>query len=196
MSISPPVGALSTYLNRVRLSPPLQFLSDSVQESVKNIPIIGKDIPEELKNISGVGDGKALKFGSSFVKLIENYVSVNQIERPDDLVVKTTGSNSSLKLFIIQSIDRKLQPIDIADSRGIDLSELITELQTIVFSGTRLNIDYMIDEIFDEDQQEELHEYFMSSESEDISDALKEFNGEYDEEELRIFRVKFLSDVS
>ncbi|MBK56741.1 MAG: ATP-dependent DNA helicase RecQ [Flavobacteriaceae bacterium] len=168
------------------------FQEYSIEEMSIKYPIN----TEELKNINGVGDGKALKFGSSFVELIENYVTVNQIERPDDIIVKTTGSNSSLKLFIIQSIDRKLQPIDIADSRGIDLSELITELQTIVFSGTRLNIDYMIDEIFDEDQQEELYDYFIESDSDDLNLAVKEFEGEYEEIDLKLYRIKFINDIS
>ena len=168
------------------------FQEYSIEEMSIKYPIN----TEELKNINGVGDGKALKFGSSFVELIENYVTINQIERPDDIIVKTTGSNSSLKLFIIQSIDRKLQPIDIADSRGIDLSDLITELQTIVFSGTRLNIDYMIDEIFDEDQQEELYDYFIESDSDDLNLAVKEFEGEYEEIDLKLYRIKFINDIS
>ena len=151
---------------------------------------------EELKNINGIGDGKALKFGSTLVKVIEKYVIDNDIERPDDIIVKTTGSNSSLKLFIIQSIDRKLQPIDIADSRGIELSELISELQTIVFSGTRLNINYMIDEIFDEDQQEELYDYFIGSNSDDLDLAVQEFDGEYELIDLKLYRIKFINDIS
>ncbi len=168
------------------------FQEYSIEEMSIKYPIN----TEELKNINGVGDGKALKFGSSFVELIENYVNVNQIERPDDIIVKTTGSNSSLKLFIIQSIDRKLQPIDIADSRGIDLSELITELQKIVFSGTRLNIDYMIDEIFDEDQQEELYDYFIESDSDDLNLAVNEFEGDYEKIDLKLYRIKFINDIS
>ena len=151
---------------------------------------------EELKNINGIGDGKALKFGSTLVKVIESYVIDNDIERPDDIIVKTTGSNSSLKLFIIQSIDRKLQPIDIADSRGIELSELISELQTIVFSGTRLNINYMIDEIFDEDQQEELYDYFIGSNSDDLDLAVQDFDGEYELIDLKLYRIKFINDIS
>ena len=151
---------------------------------------------EELKNINGIGDGKALKFGSTLVKVIEKYVIDNDIERPDDIIVKTTGSNSSLKLFIIQSIDRKLQPIDIADSRGIELSELISELQTIVFSGTSLNINYMIDEIFDEDQQEELYDYFIGSNSDDLDLAVQEFDGEYELIDLKLYRIKFINDIS
>jgi len=101
-----------------------------------------------------------------------------------------------LKLFIIQSIDRKLQPNDIADSKGIELSELIKELETIVFSGTKLNIRYMIDGIFDEDQQEELYDYFIDSESDDINLAIDEFDGDYDELDLKLYRIKFINEVS
>jgi len=101
-----------------------------------------------------------------------------------------------LKLFIIQSIDRKLQPNDIADSKGIELSELIKELETIVFSGTKLNISYMIDGIFDEDQQEELYDYFIDSESDDINLAIDEFDGDYDELDLKLYRIKFINEVS
>jgi len=101
-----------------------------------------------------------------------------------------------LKLFIIQSIDRKLQPNDIADSKGIELSELIKELETIVFSGTKLNSSYMIDGIFDEDQQEELYDYFIDSESDDINLAIDEFDGDYDELDLKLYRIKFINEVS
>ena len=101
-----------------------------------------------------------------------------------------------MKLFIIQSIDRKIQPIDIADSKGIKLSELIKELETIVFSGTKLNIAYMIDEIFDEDQQEELYDYFIDSESDDINLAIDEFDGDYEELDLKLYRIKFINEVS
>jgi ATP-dependent DNA helicase RecQ len=128
--------------------------------------------------------------------LINEYVKENEIIRPEDLVVKTTGTNSALKLFIIQSIDRKLQPVDIADSKGIELSELIKELETIVFSGTKLDINYMIDEIFDEDQQEELYDYFIDSKSDDINLAIDEFDGDYEELDLKLYRIKFINDVS
>ena len=151
---------------------------------------------DELKNINGVGEGKAIKFGNSFVKLIDDYVKENAIDRPNDLVIKSTGSNSSLKLFIIQSIDRKLQPLDIANSKGIELSELISELQTIVFSGTRLNIDYMIDEIFDDDQQQELYDYFIDSQSDELKLAVEELDGEYEELDLKLYRIKFINDIS
>jgi ATP-dependent DNA helicase RecQ len=168
------------------------FQESSVEEMAIKYPIS----VDELKNINGVGDGKAIKFGDSFVILIKEYVKENDVIRPDDLIVKTTGTNSALKLFIIQSIDRKIQPSDIADSKGIELSELIKELETIVFSGTKLNINYMIDEIFDEDQQDELYDYFIDSESDDINLAIDEFDGDYEESDLKLYRIKFINDVS
>ena len=168
------------------------FQESSVEEMAIKYPIS----INELKNINGVGEGKAIKFGGSFVILINEYVEENNIVRLDDLIVKTTGINSALKLFIIQSIDRKLQPIDIADSKGIELADLIKELETIVFSGTNLNINYMIDEIFDEDQQEELYDYFIDSESDDINIAIDEFDGDYEELDLKLYRIKFINDVS
>ena len=168
------------------------FQESSVEEMAIKYPIS----VDELKNINGVGDGKAIKFGDSFVILIKEYVKENDVIRPDDLIVKTTGTNSTLKLFIIQSIDRKIQPSDIADSKGIELSELIKELETIVFSGTKLNINYMIDEIFDEDQQDELYDYFIDSESDDINLAIDEFDGDYEESDLKLYRIKFINDVS
>ena len=168
------------------------FQESSIEEMAFKYPIS----IDELKNINGVGEGKASKFGQSFVILINDYVKENDIIRPEDLIIKTTGSNSALKLFIIQSIDRKIQPIDIADSKGIELSELIKELETIVFSGTKLNIAYMIDEIFDEDQQEELYDYFIDSESDDINLAIDEFDGDYEELDLKLYRIKFINEIS
>ena len=151
---------------------------------------------EELSSIFGVGEGKSKKYGKEFVELISEYVEQNNITRPDDLVVKSAGKNSSLKLFIIQSIDRKLSIEDIAQSKSMDLSELISEMETIVFSGTKLDISYCIDDYLDEDQQGELYDYFIESESDNIEMALEEFDGEFDEFELKLFRIKFLSDLA
>jgi len=151
---------------------------------------------EEFKNINGVGEGKVNKFGNYFIKLIKEYIEENQIQKSDDLVLRTSGEKSSKKLSLIQNIDKKIPLDEISDSRGIEFNQLLSELESIVFSGTKLDIDYYLDEILDEDQQEELEEYFLESESEDISDALKEFDGDYDEEELRLYRIKFLNDVS
>ena len=151
---------------------------------------------EELSSIFGVGEGKSKKYGKEFLELISEYVEQNNITRPDDLVVKSAGKNSSLKLFIIQSIDRKLSIEDIALSKSMDLSELISEMETIVFSGTKLDISYCIDDYLDEDQQGELYDYFIESESDNIEMALEEFEGEFDEFELKLFRIKFLSDLA
>jgi ATP-dependent DNA helicase RecQ len=150
----------------------------------------------ELSNVHGVGDGKAKKYGKDFVDLIAKYVEDNDIVRPDDLVVKSTGINSANKLYIIQNIDRKLPLDDIASSKGMSMEDFIKEMEAIVFSGTKLNIDYWLEDILDEDQQEEIHEYFMESETDSIKDAIEEFDGDYDDEELRLYRIKFISEVA
>ena len=149
-----------------------------------------------LSNVHGVGEGKARKYGDSFLELIKNYVEENDIERPDDLVVKSTGTNSALKLYIIQSVDRKLPLDDIAGAKGLEMPEFIKEMEAIVYSGTKLNIDYWLDEVLDEDQQEEIHEYFLEAETDKIDVAMEEFEGDYDDEELRLYRIKFISEVA
>jgi ATP-dependent DNA helicase RecQ len=151
---------------------------------------------EELTNTHGVGEGKAKKYGTEFVSLIARYVEDNDIIRPDDLVVKSTGANSTNKLYIIQNIDRKLSLDDIASAKGMNMDTLIKEMEQIVYSGTKLNINYWIDDLLDEDQQEEIHAYFMECETDSIEDALKEFDGEYDLDELRFMRIKFISEVA
>ena len=151
---------------------------------------------EELNNVHGVGEGKAKKYGKPFVELIANYVEENDILRPDDLVVKSTGTNSVLKLYLIQSIDRKLPLDDIAAAKGLEMDGLMKEMEQIVYSGTKLNISYWVDEILDEDQQEELHEYFLEAENDKISLAIEEFDGDYEDEEIRLYRIKFISEVA
>ncbi|MBD0726463.1 ATP-dependent DNA helicase RecQ [Flavobacterium sp. L1I52] len=150
----------------------------------------------ELTNIHGVGEGKAKKYGGEFVALINRYVEDNDIIRPDDLVVKSTGTNSANKLYIIQNIDRKLPLDDIAKAKGMTMDALIKEMEQIVYSGTKLNIKYWIDDMLDEDQQEEIHDYFMESATDKIEEALKEFDGDYDIDELRLMRIKFISEVA
>ena len=173
--------------------PPYAIFQDpSIDDMALKFPIT----IEELYNIHGVGEGKAKRYGKDFVELISKYVSENNIERIEDMIIKSTGTNSSLKLYIIQSIDRKLPLDDIANAKGMDMVEFIKELESIVFSGTKLNIDYWIDETFDEDQQEEIHDYFMESESDSIQDAIEEFEGDYEDEELRLYRIKFISEVA
>lgn len=151
---------------------------------------------EEMVNINGVGEGKVKRFGQQFIQLIKTYVEENDILRPDDLVVKSTGLNSALKLYLIQNIDRKLPLDDIAEAKGMKMDKLIHEMETIVYSGTKLNINYWLEDILDEDQIEELHDYFLESESDDIQLALEEFDGDYEEEEMRLFRIKFISEVA
>ncbi|MEX0997475.1 MAG: DNA helicase RecQ [Flavobacteriaceae bacterium] len=151
---------------------------------------------DELSNVHGVGEGKAKKYGKTFIDLINRYVEDNDIERPDDLVVKTTGSNSALKLYIIQNVDRKLQLPDIAKAKGLSMDEFIKEMEAIVYSGTKINISYYLDEVLDEEQQEEIHDYFLEAETDNIENALKEFDGDYEEEELRLYRIKFISEVA
>ena len=150
----------------------------------------------EMSTIHGVGEGKSKKYGPQFIELITNYVNENNIATKEDVVVKSTGSNSALKLYIIQSIDRKLPLDDIVSAKSLDMMDFIKEMEVIVYSGTKLNIKYWIDYLFDEDQQEELGEYFMEAESDDIKLAIDEFEGDYEEEDLRLFRIKFLSEVA
>jgi ATP-dependent DNA helicase RecQ len=151
---------------------------------------------DELGNVHGVGEGKAKKYGKDFVELIARYVADNDIVRPDDLVVKSTGANSANKLYIIQNIDRKLSLDDIASAKGMNMDALLKEMEQIVYAGTKLNINYWIDDMLDDEQQEEIHDYFMDSESDKIEDALKEFEGDYDIDELRLMRIKFISEVA
>ena len=151
---------------------------------------------EDLANVHGVGEGKARKYGKDFVALISSYVDEHDIVRPDDLVVKSTGVNSGLKLYIIQNTDRKLPLSDIAQAKGLEMSELIKEMEAIIFSGTKLNIDYSLEDLLDEEQQEEIFDYFMESDTDKIQEALDEFDGDYDDEELRLMRIKFINDVA
>ena len=151
---------------------------------------------DEMINIVGVGEGKAKRYSKKFTDLIKKYVDENDIIRADDLIVKSTGQNSSMKLFLIQNIDRKLPLDDIASSKGIKMDKLISEMETIVLSGTKLNIDYWIDDIFDDDQLEELTNYFLDSESGSLKNALDDFEGDYEDEEIRLFKIKFLTDIA
>ncbi len=150
---------------------------------------------DELSSVHGVGEGKAKKYGKEFVTFIKEYVAENDIVRPDDFVVKTTGANSAIKLYIIQSIDRKLPLIDIAEAKGKTMEDFISEMEAIVYSGTKLNINYWLEDHLDEDQQEEIHEYFLEAENDSISEAMEEFDGDFEEEELRLYRIKFISEL-
>ncbi len=177
---------------KLGVPPFVVFQDPSLEDMALKYPIS----QEELINIHGVGEGKAKKYGAEFVALINRYVEDNEVIRPDDLVVKSTGVNSANKLYIIQNIDRKLSLDDIASAKGMKMDDLIKEMEMIVYSGTKLNIKYWIDDLLDDEQQDEIHDYFMESESDKIEDALKEFDGEYDIDELRLMRIKFISEVA
>ena len=177
---------------KLGVPPFVVFQDPSLEDMATKYPV---DI-EELSNIHGVGEGKAKKYGKEFVDLIGRYVEDNEIIRPDDLVVKTTGANSGLKLYIIQNVDRKLPLDDIAAAKGMEMTDFIKEMEAIVYSGTKLNITYWIDEILDEEQQEEIHDYFLEAQNDKIEEALDEFDGDYEEEELRLYRIKFISEVA
>ncbi|WP_435577762.1 DNA helicase RecQ [Gilvibacter sp.] len=178
--------------SKLGLPPFVIFQDPSLEDMALKYPIT----ISELSNVHGVGEGKAKKYGEPFVGLIARYVEENNIERPDDFVVKSTGTNSALKLYIIQSIDRKLPLDDIASAKGLEMPEFIKEMEAIVFSGTKLNIDYYLEDILDEEQQEEIHEYFLEAETDKIDVAMEEFDGDYDDEELRLYRLKFISEVA
>ncbi len=178
--------------NKLGVPPFVIFQDPSLEDMAMKYPITR----EELTNINGVGEGKAKKYGQPFIEFITNYVEEYDIIRPDDLVVKSTGANSSLKLYIIQNVDRKLPLPDIASSKGLEMRELIQEMEQIVYSGTKLNLDYWVSEMLDEDQQEEIHDYFLEAETDDIDEAMEEFDGDYEDDELRLYRLKFISEVA
>ena len=178
--------------DRLGVPPFVVFQDPSLDDMALKYPIS----MEEMLNIYGVGEGKAKKYGKPFVDAITAYVEENEIIRPDDLVVKSTGANSGLKLYIIQNVDRKLSLGDIASAKGLEIPDLIKEMEQIIYSGTKLNIGYHIDEVLDEEQQEEMHDYFLEADSDDLEEAMEEFDGEYEEEDLRLYRLKFISEVA
>ncbi|WP_290701914.1 ATP-dependent DNA helicase RecQ [Lacinutrix sp.] len=181
-----------TNAKKLGVPPFVIFQDPSLEDMALKYPIT----VAELSNVHGVGEGKAKKYGKDFVALIDKYVEENEIMRPDDFIVKSTGTNSGLKLYIIQNVDRKLPLTDISSAKGMQMVDFIKEMEAIVFSGTKLNINYWIDDLLDEDQQEELHDYFMESETDKIDVAIDEFDGDYDDEELRLYRIKFISEVA
>lgn len=152
---------------------------------------------EELKNCQGVGEGKARKFGKEFIELISRYVEENDIERPDDFVMKSIAAKSVNKVYIIQSVDRKMPLDDIADSKGLDMEELLDEIESIVFSGTKLNLDYYIEQTVDDDIVDDIYDYFKEeAESDSLAAAMEELGSDYDELEVRLVRIKFLCEVA
>jgi ATP-dependent DNA helicase RecQ len=179
--------------DQLKLPPFVIFQDPSLEDMALKYPMS----INELANVHGVGEGKAKKYGETFIKIIRTYVEENEVMRPDDFIVKSTGSNSALKLYIITNVDKKLPLTDIADAKKMEMNDLIKEMEAIVNSGTRLNINYWIDEVLDEDQQEEIHEYFLEdAETPDIGTAMEEFDGDYEEEELRLYRIKFFSEIA
>lgn len=175
-----------------RVPPFVIFQDPSLDEMATRYPIT----LEELKEISGVGEGKAAKYGKPFIELIKKYVEDNEIERPQDIVVvRNLAGKSDMKVYIIQSVDRKL-PIDmIAQNKGLEISELLSEMESIVNAGTRLNLDYYLNSTLGKEEQEELFDYFRSTENADLEEALREFEDVYTEEEIRLMRIKFISDL-
>ena len=171
------------------LPPYVIFQDPSLEDMCTNYPIT----IEELSNIQGVGAGKAQKYGKEFVEVIKQYVEDNEIERAQDMVVKTVANKSKFKVYIIQNIDRQIDLEDIASALGLSYDELIKEMEAIVFSGTKLNIDYYLNQILDADQQEEIMDYFMEATTDNISEAFDAFEGDYSEEDLRLMRLKLHS---
>ncbi|MBR6370299.1 MAG: DNA helicase RecQ [Bacteroidaceae bacterium] len=176
----------------LELPPYVIFQDPSLEAMATTYPVT----MEELQNIPGVGAGKAKRYGQDFIDLIKRHVEENEIERPEDLRVRTVPNKSKLKVSIIQSIDMKVALDDIAISKGIDFDELLTEVEAIVYSGTKLNIDYFIDSVMDEDRAEDIYDYFRESESDSIEDALDELGNDYSEEEIRLVRIKFISEMA
>lgn len=168
------------------------FQDPSLEEMCIHYPIN----LDELRQIQGVGAGKANKFGSQFVALIKKYVEDNDIERPQDLVIKSTANRSALKVSIIQNVDKKIGLEDIASSKGLTYEEVLKEVESIINSGTRLNLNYFIDEMIEEDRQEEVFDYFLEAKEDSIEAALEELGtDEYTYEEIQLMRIKFMSEL-
>ena len=184
---------LRKQISREKDIPPFVIFQES---SLKDMSFQYPISKEELTNIQGVGQGKARRYGAPFTALIKNYVEENEIERPQDMVVKSLVNKSGLKVQLIQNIDRKLPLEDISRSQGKSMEEVIEEIEMIVNSGTRVNINYYIDEILDSDNQEEIYDYFSEAETDSLQEAYDEFDGDYTEEELRLMRIKFMSEMA
>jgi ATP-dependent DNA helicase RecQ len=178
---------------KLEVPPFVIFQDPSLEAMATNYPVT----MDELQNIPGVGSGKAKRYGEDFLKLIKNHVEENEIIRPEDLRVRSVANKSKLKVSIIQAIDRKIALDDIAESKGIDFAELLDEIEAIVYSGTKINIDYFLNQIMDDDHIDEIYDYFKEAETDKISDALNELGeDDFSEEELRLVRIKFLSEMA
>lgn len=177
--------------NKLKLPPYVIFQDISLEQMATVYPIT----LEDLQNVQGVGAGKARRYGKEFVALIKKYCEENEIERPEDLRVRTVAKKSVLKVKIIQSIDRQVALDDIAEAQGIDFDELLDEVEAIVYSGTKINIDYFLEEVIDDDHVDDIYEYFKESETDDLETAMEELGEDYTEEEVRLVRIKFISDM-
>ena len=177
---------------QLELPPYVIFQDPSLEAMATTYPIK----IEELQNITGVGAGKAKRYGEEFCALIKRHCEENEIERPDDFRVRTVVNKSKIKVSIIQAIDRKVALDDLAISKGVEFEELLDELESIVYSGTKLNIDYFLEEIMDEENVDEIYSYFKSSDTDNLDDAMDELGAEYSEEEVRLVRVKFISEMA
>ena len=180
-----------TMAKSLGLPPYVVFQDPSLEAMATTYPVT----VDELANIPGVGSGKAKRYGNEFVKIIRRYVDENEIERPEDLVVRTVPNKSKVKIAIIHSIDRKIPLDEIARTRGMELDELLEDIEGIVNSGTKINLRYYIDDILDEDQQEDIFDYFRDSETGSLEEAYRELGDEYSEEEIRLMRIMFLSEM-
>ncbi|MDR1222836.1 MAG: DNA helicase RecQ [Tannerella sp.] len=177
---------------KLELPPYVIFQDPSLEAMATTYPVM----VEELQNIPGVGAGKAKRYGKEFVDVIRKYVEENEIIRPEDLRVRTVANKSKLKVWIVQSIDRKVALDDIAISKGLEFDELLDEIETIVYSGTRINIDYFINDVIDEDHIDDIYQYFKESETDSLEEAIKQLGSDYTEEEIRLVRIKFLSELA
>ena len=176
---------------RLELPPFVIFQEPSLEAMATTYPVT----LEELANVPGVGQGKARRYGEEFVKLIKRHVEENEIERPEDIRVRTVANKSKLKVYIIQAIDRKIDLVDLAESKGLEFNELLDELEAIVNAGTKIIIDYFLNEVLDEDSQQEIMDYFRETEEDDIEAAIQELGEEFDEDNIRLVRVKFISEM-
>ena len=174
--------------------PPYVIFQDvSLEQMATDYPVS----LEELKNIQGVGEGKVRQpYAKEFVNLIKQYCDENDIVRQADLRVRTVAKKSMLKVSIIQGVDRQIALDDIANAKGIDFDEMLNEVEAIVYSGTKLNIDYFLEEVMDEDHIDDIYDYFLESETDDLEIALEELGDDYSEEEIRLVRIKFISEMA
>ena len=185
--------SLRKEISRKKKVPQYVIFQDSSLEQMATVYPVSL---QELQQIQGVGSGKAKRYGKEFCDLIKRHCEENDIERPEELRVRTVAKKSMLKVYIIQSIDRQMALDDIADAKGLDFGELLDEVEAIVYSGTKLNIDYFLDEVMDEDHVDDIYDYFRESETDDLETAMEELGEDYSEDEIRLVRIKFFSEMA